>query len=112
MRSATQYRVLAVLLVAVAGVLIGVLAALMDAAGGELLIPTIVLLYGGGLQNREQPVVGGVIANDAGRIQCYNRGSSFGVLRANHWFVLAMSTGSDAGALIGGWCWVWYRVRC
>ena len=45
-RSATQYRVLAVLLVAVAGVLIGVLAALMDAAGGELLIPTIVLLYG------------------------------------------------------------------
>lgn len=36
----------AVLLVAIADVLIGVLAALMGAAGGELLIPTIVLLYG------------------------------------------------------------------
>jgi len=46
MRSAIQYRVLAVLLVAIADVLIGVLAALMGAAGGELLIPTIVLLYG------------------------------------------------------------------
>ena len=38
MRSAIQYRVLAVLLVAIADVLIGVLAALMGAAGGELLI--------------------------------------------------------------------------
>jgi len=46
MRSATQYRVLAVLLDAIAGVLIGVLAALMGAAGAELLIPTIVLLSG------------------------------------------------------------------
>jgi uncharacterized protein len=70
MRSATLYRVLAVLLVLVAaalawshsghvgaldlppavrlvaGAVIGIVAALMGVAGGELLIPTIVLLYG------------------------------------------------------------------
>src|SRR5829696_6235693 len=70
MRSATLYRVLAVLLVLVAaalawshsghvgaldlppavrlvaGAAIGIVAALMGVAGGELLIPTIVLLYG------------------------------------------------------------------
>jgi uncharacterized protein len=72
MRSATIYRVLATLLVSIAAVLawshighldpiiiqpvraiigvlagigIGVVAALMDIAGGELLIPTIVLLF-------------------------------------------------------------------
>ena len=73
MRSSTLYRVLAILLVVIAaalaanhigtlealallpalrvaaglvvGVLIGVVAALMGVAGGELLIPTIVLLY-------------------------------------------------------------------
>ena len=74
MRSTTLYRVLAVLLVVIAaalawshfgdlggldlcigwrriagvlaGVVIGVIAALMGVAGGELLIPTIVLLWG------------------------------------------------------------------
>jgi uncharacterized membrane protein YfcA len=52
----------------VAGAVIGLVAALMGVAGGELLIPTIVLLFANRHQDRRQPVPAGVGADDAGRV--------------------------------------------
>ena len=130
MRSATLYKVLAVLLVfiaaalvashlgpvrtldlppavrvgagLVAGVFIGVVAALMGVAGGELLIPTIVLLYGidiklaGSLSlTVSLPTMLVVFAR-------YSQDASFQILRTNKTFVLVMSAGSVTGTLLGG----------
>lgn len=130
MRSAALYRVLAVLLVVIAaalawshfgdlgglglspgwrtivgvlaGVLIGVVAALMGVAGGELLIPTIVLLWGLDIKIAGSLSLAVSLPTMLVAFTRYSQDSSFGVLRANKWFVLAMSAGSVAGALIGG----------
>jgi uncharacterized protein len=129
LRAATLYRVLGFLLVAVAvvfvtehvgavpdvslppaaqavaGVLagfgIGVVAAIMGVAGGELLIPTIVLLYG-------------IDAKLAGSLSLlvslptmlvaffrYSRDQAFAVLGQHPRFVVAMAGGSVAGAFLG-----------
>ena len=130
MRSATLYRVLAVLLVVIAvalawshfgdlggwglstgwrtiagvlaGVVIGVVAALMGVAGGELLIPTIVLLWGVDIKIAGTLALAVSLPTMLVAFTRYSQDSSFGVLAANKWFVLAMSAGSVAGALIGG----------
>ena len=59
----------------VAGFVIGIVAALLGVAGGELLIPTLVLLFGAGIKlagssrARRQP------AHDAGRVRALQSGS-------------------------------------
>ncbi len=49
----------------VAGFAIGVFAALLGVAGGELLIPTLVLLFGSDIKHCREPVTRGEPADNA-----------------------------------------------
>lgn len=85
----------------VAGFGIGVVAAIMGVAGGELLIPTIVLLFG------EDIKTGGslslVVSLPTMLVACarYSRDGSFVVLGVNLRFTTVMAAGSIAGAVLG-----------
>jgi len=130
MRSRTLYRVLAVLLVliavtlvlthlgdvrpsditggwqvvagVVAGVAIGVVAALMGVAGGELLIPTIVLLYAVDIKIAGSLSLAVSLPTMLSKFARYSRDQSFQVLAANKPFLIAMAAGSVAGTVVGG----------
>lgn len=130
MRSATLYRVLAVLLVVIAaallgshfgvlttldlsagprvvaglvvGFLIGVVAALMGVAGGELFIPTIVLLYGVDIRLAGSLSLAVSLPTMLVAFARYSRDDSFAVLRSNIRFVAVMAAGSVAGTILGG----------
>lgn len=130
MHSLTLYRVLAGLLVAIAvvlalshytelggldidpvprtmvgmlaGLVIGMVAAFMGVAGGELLIPTIVLLFGVDIRLAGSLSLLVSLPTMLIALTRYSRDSTFGVLRANSRFVIAMGAGSIAGAFIGG----------
>ncbi|WP_204040347.1 hypothetical protein [Acrocarpospora phusangensis] len=75
----------------VAGSGIGVVAAIMGVAGGELLIPTIVLLYAIDMKTAGSLSLLVAFAR-------YSRDGSFAILR----FTLVMAAGSITGALLGG----------
>lgn len=130
MRTATLYKVLAALMVvmaaalvlthttamgalalpgpaqAVAGVAagfgIGVVAAIMGVAGGELLIPTIVLLYSVDIKTAGSLSLVVSLPTMLVAFARYSRDGSFAVLGANLRFVAVMVAGSAAGALLGG----------
>lgn len=130
MRSATLYKTLAALLVLiaaalfashlgpvgtldlppqarfvaglVAGMFIGAVAALMGVAGGELLIPTIVLLYGIDIKLAGSLSLAVSLPTMLVAFARYSRDASFRILRDNRTFVLAMAAGSVAGTLLGG----------
>ncbi|UUV31523.1 sulfite exporter TauE/SafE family protein [Amycolatopsis roodepoortensis] len=130
MRSATLYRLLAVLLLVIAsalawnhlgevgtvslppvaravagvgaGVAIGVVAALMGVAGGELLIPTIVLLYGVDIKLAGSLSLAVSLPTMLVAFARYSRDQSFQVLRANTSFVAVMAVGSVVGTVLGG----------
>ena len=130
MRSATLYRVLAALLVLIAAALgwshfgdldtlplsdvarvavgivagfgIGVVAALMGVAGGELLIPTIVLLYGLDIKTAGSLTLAVSLPTMLVAFARYSRDASFSVLTANRSFVLVMALGSVVGTVAGG----------
>ncbi len=130
MRTATLYKVLAALMVlmaaallathfgnlgtvdlpptvqAVAGVAagfgIGVVAAIMGVAGGELLIPTIVLLYGVDIKTAGSLSLLVSLPTMLVAFARYSRDNSFAVLRHNLRFVAVMVAGSVTGALLGG----------
>jgi uncharacterized protein len=130
MRSAILYRVLAVLLVLIAvalawnhfgdlnplvldpvprtllglaaGVGIGIVAALMGVAGGELLIPTIVLLFAVDIKIAGSLALAISLPTMLVAFARYSRDRSFEVLRANKGFVLAMAAGSIIGTILGG----------
>lgn len=130
MRSATLYKVLAVLMVlmaaalvithttdlgtvqppgparAVAGIAagfgIGVVAAIMGVAGGELLIPTIVLLFAVDIKTAGSLSLLVSLPTMLVAFARYSRDSSFTVLGANLRFVAIMTAGSITGALLGG----------
>ena len=130
MRAPTLYRVLGVLLFAIAVVLvvthigdvdglgvtgaprvvlaviagfgIGLVAAVMGVAGGELLIPTIVLLYG-----TDAKVAGSLslmvsLPTMVVAFTRYSRDGSFVVLRDHRRFALTMAVASIAGTIVGG----------
>ena len=84
---------------------IGVVAAVMGVAGGELLIPTIVLLLRRRHQDRRQPLPGCVPARP-----CWWRSPAtaatrrFTVLRGNGRFLLAMTAGSVVSAASSARC--------
>ena len=86
----------------VAGALIGVVAALMGVAGGELLIPTIVLLYGIDIKLAGSLSLAVSLPTMLVAFARYSQDASFEVLRANKTFVLFMSAGSIAGTVLGG----------
>lgn len=130
MRSATLYRVLAGLLVLIAaallgshlggvgtldlsgevravaglmaGVGIGVVAALMGVAGGELLIPTIILLYGVDIKIAGSLSLAVSLPTMLVAFTRYSRDRSFSVIRDNGRFLLVMASGSVLGTVVGG----------
>jgi uncharacterized membrane protein YfcA len=130
MRSTTLYRILAALLVfmaaallgthladvsglglapavrvvagVVAGFGIGVVAALMGVAGGELLIPTIVLLYGLNIKLAGSLSLAVSLPTMLVAFARYSRDQSFVVLRRHGRFAVTMTAGSITGTVLGG----------
>jgi uncharacterized membrane protein YfcA len=130
MRSATLYRVLGVLLAlialvlvgthlgtvddlgldgaaqvlagVVAGFLIGLAASVMGVAGGELLIPTIVLLYGIDVKVAGSLSLMVSLPTMIAAFARYSRDDTFIVLRDHRRFVILMALGSVAGTVAGG----------
>ena len=84
-----------------AGAAIGVVAALMGVAGGELLIPTIVLLYGVDIKIAGSLSLTVSLPTMLVAFARYSKDKSFSVLAANRTFVLAMATGSIVGTILG-----------
>lgn len=130
LKSETLYKVLALLLVAIAGVLlfgheasstgailagaaqmiagvvagfgIGVVASLMGVAGGELLIPTLVLLFGADVKLAGSLSLAVSLPTMIVGFTRYSRDQSFAVLGRNRAFLLIMAAGSVVGTFIGG----------
>jgi uncharacterized membrane protein YfcA len=127
--SQSLYRVIAILLVGIAGVLllghdvatgavltgaaqaiagvvagfaIGVIAALLGVAGGELLIPTLVLLFGADIKLAGSLSLAVSLPTMLVGFARYSRDRSFVVLGENRRFVLVMAAGSIVGSFIGG----------
>ncbi|WP_435228574.1 sulfite exporter TauE/SafE family protein [Streptomyces sp. Tue6028] len=86
----------------VAGFGIGVVAAIMGVAGGELLIPTIVLLFAVDIKTAGSLSLLVSLPTMLVAFARYSRDGSFAVLGANLRFTLVMITGSIAGAVLGG----------
>lgn len=86
----------------VAGFGIGVVAALLGVAGGELLIPTFVLLYA--MDTKLAGSLSLLVSLPTMLVAFfrYSRDQAFAVLKDNQRFVLAMAAGSVAGSIAGG----------
>lgn len=131
LQSRTLYRILAVLLVAIAAILllghepssagkppldgpalavvgsiagfgIGVVASVMGVAGGELLIPLIVLLFGADIKLAGSLSLAVSLPTMIVGFTRYSQDQSFGVVRAERTFLVVMALGSVAGAFLGG----------
>lgn len=85
-----------------AGLGIGIVAALMGVAGGELLIPTVVLLFGVGIKVAGSVSLAVSLPTMLVAFARYSRDGSFSVLRDQRDFVLSMAAGSVVGTLLGG----------
>ena len=85
----------------IAGVVIGAIAALLGVAGGEFLIPTLVLLYGVDIKLAGSLSLAISLPTMLVGLARYSRDRSFEVLSANRSFVVAMAAGSLMGALSG-----------
>ncbi|MFB7187033.1 sulfite exporter TauE/SafE family protein [Streptomyces sp. NPDC056230] len=86
----------------VAGFGIGVVAAIMGVAGGELLIPTIVLLFGEDIKIAGSLSLLVSLPTMLVAFARYSRDGSFAVLGANLRFTMITAAGSIAGAVLGG----------
>lgn len=80
---------------------IGVVGSLLGVAGGELLIPTIVLLFGADIKLAGSLSLAVSLPTMIVGFARYSRDGSFQVLRSRRAMVIAMATGSVAGAAIG-----------
>jgi uncharacterized membrane protein YfcA len=85
-----------------AGFVIGIVAALLGVAGGELLIPTLVLLFGADIKLAGSLSLAVSLPTMLVGFARYSRNRSFVVLDENCRFVLVMATGSIVGSFIGG----------
>jgi uncharacterized membrane protein YfcA len=85
----------------VVGFLIGVVAALLGVAGGELLIPTLVLLFGADIKLAGSLSLAVSLPTMLVGFARYSRDRSFAVLGENLRFVLVMAAGSIVGSFIG-----------
>lgn len=86
----------------VAGLGIGIVASLMGVAGGELLIPTLVLLFGVDLKLAGSLSLAISLPTMLVGFARYSRDDSFSVLARNRGFVLLMAVGSVVGVGAGG----------
>jgi uncharacterized membrane protein YfcA len=85
-----------------AGFVIGVVAALLGVAGGELLIPTLLLLFGADIKLAGSLSLAVSLPTMLIGFARYSRDRSFAVLGRNRAFALIMAAGSIAGAFLGG----------
>ena len=85
-----------------AGFGIGLVAALLGVAGGELLIPTFVLLYA--VDTKLAGSLSLLVSMPTMLVAFfrYSRDQAFAVLAENMPFVVAMAAGSVAGSVAGG----------
>lgn len=83
------------------GLAIGAVAAVLGVAGGELLIPTIVLLFGTDIKLAGSLALAVSLPTMIVGFARYSRDGSFGVLRENRAFLLTMAAGSMAGSWVG-----------
>lgn len=131
MRQALLYRIIAVLLCAIAIVLllghdtnattgpnlaaiplaiagvgagfaIGVVASLLGVAGGELLIPTLVLMFGTDVKLAGSLSLAISLPTMLVGFSRYSQDDSFAVIGENKTFLLVMAAGSLIGTFIGG----------
>ncbi|MBY5903854.1 sulfite exporter TauE/SafE family protein [Rhizobium leguminosarum] len=130
LRSETLYKVIAALLVAIAIILIvghdattgqplltgvaqliagvvagfgiGIVAALLGVAGGELLIPILVLLFGVDIKLAGSLSLAVSLPTMLVGFIRYSRNQSFFVLGRNKAFLIVMAAGSIVGTFIGG----------
>ena len=86
----------------VAGVILGIVAALLGVAGGELLIPTLVLLFGVDIKLAGSLSLAVSLPTMLVGFARYSRDRSFVVLGENRRFVLVMAAGSILGSFISG----------
>lgn len=86
----------------VAGFGIGVAASLMGVAGGELLIPTLVLLFGADIKLAGSLSLAVSLPTMLVGFARYSRDQSFAVLGRNKQFLMVMAAGSIVGTLTGG----------
>lgn len=76
-------------------------ASLLGVAGGELLIPTLVLLFGADIKLAGSLSLAVSLPTMIVGFTRYSRDQSFSVLDQNRSFVLVMAAGSIVGSLIG-----------
>ncbi len=86
----------------IAGFGIGIVAALLGIAGGELLIPTLVLLFGADIKLAGSLSLGVSLPTIIVGFTRYRQDHGFAVLAQNRRFVLVMAAGSLVGSFIGG----------
>lgn len=131
LRSETLYRIIAILLLAIAvilllghdaaggggpavhgvalyasgvgaGFLIGIVASILGVAGGELLIPTLVLLFGADIKLAGSLSLAVSLPTMIVGFARYSRDRSFAVIGRNRGLMLVMAVGSILGTFIGG----------
>ncbi|WP_427174557.1 hypothetical protein [Arthrobacter sp. 92] len=94
-----------------AGILIGPAAALMGVAGGELLIPTIVLLYGTDIKIAGSLSLAVSLLTILVAFARFSRDKSFAVLGQSKPFLITMTLGSTPEPVLGGLrMGAWYRT--
>lgn len=86
----------------IAGFIIGIVASLLGVAGGELLIPTLVLLFGADIKLAGSLSLAVSLPTMLVGFSRYSRDQSFSVLGRNKVFVFVMAAGSILGTFIGG----------
>lgn len=86
----------------IAGFAIGVVAAILGVAGGELLIPTLVILFAADIKLAGSLSLAVSLPTMIVSFARYSRDDSFTVIRRHRGFVLVMAAGSVLGAWIGG----------
>lgn len=84
-----------------AGLTIGVVAALLGVAGGELLIPTLVLLFGVDIKLAGSLSLAISLPTMLVGFARYSRDRSFAVVARHGTFALVMAAGSVVGVLVG-----------
>lgn len=86
----------------VAGLAIGIVASLLGVAGGELLIPTLVLLFGADIKLAGSLSLAVSLPTMLVGFTRYSRDQSFAVLGINKTFLSVMAAGSIIGTFMGG----------
>ncbi len=81
--------------------MIGIVAAVLGVAGGELLIPTLVLLFGADIKLAGSLSLAVSLPTMIVGFTRYSRHQSFAVIGLNRLFLVVMAAGSIVGAFIG-----------